>query len=113
MVYGLVTEKVKHHQSKLQKLVSFRDFKNLNVENLKDNLRTAPWHVGEMFESVDVSYYHWTSLLNTIFKHMPVKRMKVRAKDVPYMTQLVRKLLEQSVVFRNGLAKLGHRRALN
>lgn len=45
-----------------------------------------PWHVGEMFESVDDSYYHWTSLLNTIFKHMPVKRMKVRAKDVPYMT---------------------------
>ena len=26
MVYGLVTEKVKDHQSKLQKLVSFRDF---------------------------------------------------------------------------------------
>ena len=44
-----------------------------------------PWHVGEMFESVDDSYYHWTSLLNTIFKHMPVKRMKLRAKDVPYM----------------------------
>ena len=83
MVYGLVTEKVKHHQSKLQKLVSFSDFKNLNVENLKDNLRTAPWNVGEMFKSVDDSYYNWTSLLNTIFKHMPVK---VRAKDVPYMT---------------------------
>ena len=29
MVYGLVTEKVKHHQRKLQKLVSFRDIKNL------------------------------------------------------------------------------------
>ena len=59
MVYGIVTdEKVKHHQSKLQKLVPFRDFKNLNVESLKDNLRTAPWHVGEMFESVDDSYYH-------------------------------------------------------
>ena len=26
MVYGLVTEKGKDHQSKLQKLVSFRDF---------------------------------------------------------------------------------------
>ena len=38
MVYGLVSEKVKHHQRKLQKLVSFRDFKNLNVESLKDNL---------------------------------------------------------------------------
>jgi len=70
MVYGLVTEKVKHHQSKLQKLVSFRDFKNLNVESLKDNLRTAPWHVCEVFESVDDSYYQWTSLLNTILDNI-------------------------------------------
>ena len=56
MVYELVTEKVKHHQRKLQELVSFRDFKNLNVESLKDNLRTAPWHLGEMFEFLDDSY---------------------------------------------------------
>ena len=61
MVYGLVTEKVKHHQRKLQELVSFRDFKNLNVESLKDNLRTAPWHLGEMFEFLDDSYYFWTT----------------------------------------------------
>ena len=57
MVYGLVTEKVKHNQRKLQELVSFRDFKNLNVESLKDNLRTAPWHLGEMFEFFDHSYH--------------------------------------------------------
>ena len=50
-------------------------------------MRTAPWHVGEMFESVHDSYYYWTSLLNTILdEHMPVKRMKMKAKHVPYMT---------------------------
>ena len=61
MIYGLVTEKVKHHQRKLQKLVLFKDFKNLNVESLKDNLTTAPWHLGEMFEFVDDRYYFWTT----------------------------------------------------
>ena len=66
MVYGLVTEKVKHHQSKLQKLVSFRDFKNLNVESLKDNLRTAPWHLGQMFEFLDDSYYCGTTKYDII-----------------------------------------------
>lgn len=50
MVYGLLTEKVKHHQSKV---VTFRDFKNLNVESLRENVSTAPWNVGEMFDFVD------------------------------------------------------------
>lgn len=66
MVYGLVTEKVKRHQRKLQELFSFRDFKNLNVESLKDNLRTAPWDLGEMFEFVDDSYYFWTTKYDII-----------------------------------------------
>ena len=65
MIYGLLDEKVKHHQSNL---VTFRDFKNLNVESLKENLRTAPWHVGEMFESVDDSYCYWIALLNRILE---------------------------------------------
>ena len=66
-----------------------------------------------MFESVDDSYYHWTSLLNTIFKHVLVKRIKVRAKDVPYMTPAWTKATRACVVFRNDLGKLGHMRTLN
>lgn len=69
----------------MQKLASFRVFKNVNVESLKDNLRTVPWHVGEMFEFIDEVIT--IGPLNTILdEHMPVKRMRMRAKDVPYMT---------------------------
>ena len=36
--------------------------------SLKENSRTAPWHVGEMFESVDDSYCYWIALLNRILE---------------------------------------------
>ena len=50
MVYGLVTEKVKHHQRKLQKLVSFRDFKNLikcweYKRQLENSAMACGWNV--------------------------------------------------------------------
>lgn len=71
MVYWLLTERAKHHQ---RKVVTFRDFKNLNVESRRETLSTAPRHVGEMLDSVDDSYDCWSALLNTILdEHMPVK----------------------------------------
>lgn len=81
IVYGMLIEKVKHHQSKV---VMFRDFKKLDEESLRENLRTALWHVSEIFDSVDDSYDYWNTLFSTILdEHLPLKRMKVRAKDVP------------------------------
>lgn len=83
MVYGMSIEKVKHHQSKV---ATFRDFKKLDEESLRENLRTAPWNVSEIFDSVDDSYDYWNTLFSTVLdEHLPVKRMKVRAKDVPHM----------------------------
>ena len=82
--YGMLIEKVKHHQSKV---VTFRDFKKLDEESLRENLKTAQWHVSEIFDSVDDRYDYWNTLFNTILdEHLPVKKMNVRAKDVPYMT---------------------------
>lgn len=42
--------------------------------------------MSEIFDSVDDSYDYWNTLFSTILdEHLPVKRMKVRARDVPYM----------------------------
>ena len=57
------------------------------MDDLKSDLATAPWHVGEIFDSLDERYHFWTSLLNTVLDdHAPQKNMRVRARDVPYMT---------------------------
>lgn len=84
MVYGILTKRIKYHQSKV---ITFPDFKNLDIGKLKQTLSIAPWHVGEMFYCVEDCYDYWIKLLRTILQeHLPAKEMKVRAKDVPYMT---------------------------
>ena len=81
----LLTERIKHHHSKV---ITFPHFKNLNTGKLKETLSIAPWHVDEMFHWRDVSLL-WLlkKLLRTILQeHLPMKKMKVRARDVPFMT---------------------------
>lgn len=47
------------------------------VQQSRKNLRTAPWHVGEIFDSVDDSYNHWNTLFSKIsVEHLPMKRMR-------------------------------------
>jgi len=47
----------------------------------------APWHVGYMFDSIKDKYSFCDSLLNYVLdEHVPFKKLRVRAQDVPYMT---------------------------
>jgi hypothetical protein len=84
LVYGLMTESAIHHPSNI---ISYRSLKNINEDNFRQDLQSAPWHVAEIFDSVDDQYHYWISMFNTILHdHAPIKKMKVRVKDVPYMT---------------------------
>ena len=51
-------------------------------------LSSAPWHVGQLFDDVNDQAYLWNALMNNILDEVaPVKKkMHVREKDVPYMT---------------------------
>ena len=69
-----------------RKVVTFRNIKTINDESFCEELRAAPWHVGSIFESIDDQWFYWSSLPNYIIdQHTPIKRMRVRATDVPYM----------------------------
>ncbi|XP_020620324.1 uncharacterized protein LOC110058075 [Orbicella faveolata] len=60
---------------------------SLYEESLRENQRTAPCHASEIFDSVDDSYDYWNTPFSTILdEYLLMKRMKARAKDVPYMT---------------------------
>lgn len=49
-------------------------------------MSSAPWHIGQLFDDVDDQAYVWNALMNDILDEVvPVKRMRVRDKDVPYM----------------------------
>ena len=84
LVYGIMSLRAIQHRSRT---IQFRSYKNTDMDDLKSDLATAPWHVGEIFDSLDERYHFWTSLLNTVLDdHAPQKKMRVRARDVPYMT---------------------------
>ena len=47
----------------------------------------APWHIIQLFDEVDNQVYAWNLLMNDVLNELaPVKKMRVRDKDVPYMT---------------------------
>ena len=78
--YGIMPLKATQHRSRI---ISLRSYRNVDMDGLKIDLETAPWHVGEMFDSLDDRYYYCTSLLNTVLDdHSPQKNMRVRARDV-------------------------------
>ena len=84
MVYGILIERIKYRHSKV---ITFPDFKNLNTAKLKETLSIAPWHVGKIFDCVGDCYDCRIKLLRAILQeHLPMKKMKVWAKDVSFMT---------------------------
>ncbi|PFX15853.1 hypothetical protein AWC38_SpisGene19906 [Stylophora pistillata] len=83
VVYGVMTTRDKHIPTKV---ISFRSLKNLREKEFLSDLTSAPWHVGNIFDSLDDQYSYWNLLMNQVLDdHAPLRRMKVRARDVPYM----------------------------
>ena len=61
--------------------------KNFDEQKFKQHLSSAPWHVSEIFEDRDDQIGFFTDLLiDIVDEHVPRKQMRVRDRDVPYMT---------------------------
>ena len=83
MVYGFLKETVKKHTADI---ITCRSFKNLDMEEFKKDLEEAVWFKQNVTE-VDKLYDNWyTELMRIVDKHLPLKRVKERKIDVPYMT---------------------------
>lgn len=84
MIYGELTEKVRMHKIKT---ITFRQTKKTDFEELNRDLIDAPWYVGDIFSNSDEKYDYWRALFESIVdKHAPMKKKRVREKDIPYMT---------------------------
>ena len=103
LIYGLMKERNGLHESKV---LTVRNYKQLNEKQLQMDLETAPWHVSSVFESIDDQYFYWHSLLNSIINdHIPLKKMRVRAVDVPYMTLEWKKAIRKKRRFARRYAR--------
>ena len=84
LINGILKEKVNLNKPKIN---HFRTYKNFQHEEFKKHFAIALWHVGEIFDEIDDQVYFWNVLMNDILDEVaPVKKIKTRDKDVPYMT---------------------------
>ena len=81
-----------------------RQTKKTDFEKLNRDSIDAPWHVGDIFSNSDEKYDYWRALFESIVdKHAPMKKKRVREKDIPYMTaewkQAIRNKRKYAVLF--------------
>ena len=59
-----------------------------------------------MFDTIDEKYDCWNTQLNSILdEHAPIKKMKDREKDVPYMTTNCKKAIRTKCRFSKRYSK--------
>lgn len=75
-----------------------RDFKNANVQSLKNSMEKVPWWVCNVLEDVNDSLYMFEELYKDVInEHIKLRTVKVRAKGLPWVTREHQKSYEQKV----------------
>ena len=56
-----------------------RSYKRCNIDALMSDLKTAPWHVLDMYDNVDDKWHYWKTLfLDILNKHAPLVKVRRR-----------------------------------
>jgi len=56
--------------------ITFRSLKNVDTDQLNEDLVRAPWIVGETLDAIDDQYDAWTTIFESVLdKNMPEKKM--------------------------------------
>ncbi len=78
---------MRKYRSTKNRVITYRSVKHFNVEKYREDLKNAPWQVVEILESIDNKAKYWSTLMTNILdEHAPRCKMRVRERDVPYMT---------------------------
>lgn len=105
-VYGFLKEIIKKHKAAI---INCRNFENLDMEEFKKDLEEAVWFKQNV-TGIDALYDNWhTELMRIVDKHLPLKRVKARKTDVPYMTgewkEAIRKKRKYAKIFSQSKTK--------
>ena len=83
-----------HVPKRSNKYITYRSYKNFNVETYKDDLQQIPFHVAEIFDDIDDMYFFQQNLLLEVMdKHAPLKQRMIKHNNVPYMNGELRKAI--------------------
>ena len=91
---------------KINKVIQYRSYKNFDESKFKQELASVPFHVSEIFDNTDDSYWFCHKLLvNIINEHAPPKTRQVKYKQVPYMNSGLRKSINVRNMLRRKFEK--------
>ena len=85
LIYSFLKPRVKIYPSKI---IMFRSFKDLNEDSFKSDVPQAMTNVDlNNISSSNDQYSPWHKEITKVLdRHMPIKKMRVRERDVPYIT---------------------------
>jgi hypothetical protein len=91
--HSIVCTATKIQISKLQpSTFQYRSYKNFDSELFLHDLSSIPYHIVEIFDDIDDSYWMWNKLtLQVVNEHAPLKTKTVKSRGVPYMNGELRR----------------------
>ena len=97
---GIVTRAIAPQSE--SRVLTYRSMKHFQHNEFTKDVGFVPFHVCEIFDEVDdillAQQQLFSSIINT---HAPLKRRRIRRRQVPYMNGPLRKITHQRNMWRN------------
>ena len=86
--------------------ITYRSYKHFEEEKYLNELSYVPFHVSEIFDNIDDSYWFCSELLKSVIDmHAPIKKRTIKYKQVPYMNCNLRKSINVRNAFKRKFDK--------
>ena len=96
LVYGTLNL---HKEKTPPRYVTVKNYKHVNITNLKHNMASAPWSVVEIFDDIDDMTWAWETLYKNILnEHLTERKAKIRSKSLPWMNSHIRKTMNKRFI---------------
>ena len=78
------------------KILYVKNYKGLDKNAFKEDMRNAPWWIFSTFEDVDYVTYAWLTMYDGIVtEHIDKRKAKVRTNSLPWVDSCIRKLMNR------------------
>ena len=93
--------------------IQYRSYKHFDDELFKDDIASAPYHVRDIFDNFDDTYwFNHTLIKNVIDHHAPPKSKRTVEIPLPCMNSQLRKACHRKSMLRNKYFKCGRTQLL-
>ena len=93
--HNLVCTSTKFHvKQRKSTTFNYRSYTIFNVDSFTNDLSSIPYHIVDIFDDIDDSYWLWNELtMDVINEHAPIKSRSIKGSQVPYMNGELRRAI--------------------